>query len=428
MAASGATAFFAKRLAANDNSKNQIYLGGGFDALNVIPHGDVETDGSDLAGSVRDRAKTAVTFFWLCDEGLSPAPKAQLILYPKYPEVRMSGFLAGAKNAPGELMRSRDEGRVMFFGICPDRRVIGYVVDRESPLIRELDAGEPYAMDGMFLRLDQVRTGIRDTRQALLDRLRTIHRDGWIASCKLGPDGPRPYQARNGGGYTLEAALGISPNGLAEPDFLGWEIKQYGVTNFETYRAKSPVTLMTPEPTGGFYRDAGPEAFVRRYGYPDQSGKADRINFGGVYAVGREAPKLTGLTMTVAGFDDESGKITDMGGGIRLVDKNGAPAATWGFDTLLPHWNRKHARACYVPSLTRGPPPEYSYGGQVELCEGTDFLLLLRAIVAGAVYYDPALKLENENSVRSKLKKRSQFRVRHNDLPNLYRKVELSSL
>ena len=55
MASHGAVRFYAKRLAPNDNSKNQVYLGGGFGALNVIPHGEIEDDGSILAGSVRDR-------------------------------------------------------------------------------------------------------------------------------------------------------------------------------------------------------------------------------------------------------------------------------------------------------------------------------------------------------------------------------------
>ena len=70
--------------------------------------------------------------------------------------------------------------------------------------------------------------------------------------------------------------LGISPNGYADPDFMGWEVKQYGVSDFTSYRAKSPVTLMTPEPTGGLYRDEGVDAFLRRYGYADKSGKSTR--------------------------------------------------------------------------------------------------------------------------------------------------------
>ena len=124
MATHGAVRFYAKRLAPNDNSKNQVYLGGGFGALNIIPHGPVEGDDSNRAGSVRDRAKAMVRFYWLDDDGRALAPDAQLILYPKYPEVRMSGFLRGAERAPNVLMKSRDEGRVLFFGICADGGVL----------------------------------------------------------------------------------------------------------------------------------------------------------------------------------------------------------------------------------------------------------------------------------------------------------------
>jgi len=39
------------------------------------------------------------------------------------------------------------------------------------------------------------------------------------------------------GGYTLEAELGIIPNGKAEPDYLGYEVKQYSVTNLNRITA-----------------------------------------------------------------------------------------------------------------------------------------------------------------------------------------------
>ncbi|MCI2400815.1 MvaI/BcnI family restriction endonuclease [Aliiroseovarius subalbicans] len=428
MAASGATAFYAKRLAPNDNSKNQIYLGGGFEALNTIPHGPIETDSSSKAGSVRDRAKAPVRFFWLDAEGLSPAPDVQLILYPKYPEVRISGFLKGAERSPSDLMRSRDPGRVLFLGACPDGRVLGAAAGWSDPAVSALDAAEPLETTGVFLNLTGLRTGVPDTRTALINRLREIHLEGWIASKKLGSHGPQPYQAQNGGGYTLEAELGITPNGNADPDYLGWEIKQYGVRDFVRFAPKSVVTLMTPEPTSGYYRDAGPEAFVRRFGYPDQSGKVGRINFGGAYAIGKEANGLTGLNLTLSGYDATTGKITDMDGGIHLIDVEGTRAATWAFEGLISHWNRKHARACYVPSIRQGPPFEYMYGGRIEMCEGTDFFLFLRAVSDGVVFYDPALKLEGATSAKPALKRRNQFRVRHQALAGLYRNAEREML
>lgn len=428
MAAAGATAFYAKRLAPNDNSKNQIYLGGGFEALNVIPHGSITTDRSSKAGSVRDRAKAAVRFYWLDAQGLSPAPDVQLILYPKYPEVRISGFLRGAERAPSDLMRSRDPGRVLFLGTCPDGRVFGAAAAWSDPVVSALDATAHPETTGVFLNLTGLRAGTSDTRSALIDRLRTIHQAGWIPSKKLGPHGPQSYQARNGGGYTLEAELGITPNGNADPDYLGWEIKQYGVRDFVRYAPKSVVTLMTPEPTAGYYRDAGPEAFVRRFGYPDQSGKVDRINFGGAYAIGKEPNGLTGLNLSLSGYDAGAGKITDMDGGIHLVNEDGEPAATWAFENLISHWNRKHARACYVPSIRQGPPFEYRYGGRIEMCEGTDFFLFLKAVSDGVVYYDPALKLEKASSPSPALKRRSQFRVRHQALAGLYRTARQEKL
>ena len=79
-----------------------------------------------------------------------------------------------------------------------------------------------------------------DTKQLLVEKLTNIYEKHWISSKMIKSDGSiTPYLARNGGGYTLEAELGILPNSYSEPDLLGWEIKQYGVYDFENYRPKS---------------------------------------------------------------------------------------------------------------------------------------------------------------------------------------------
>lgn len=58
----GAVRFYAKKLAPNDNSKNQVYLGGDFSVLNIIPHQGIYTDDSSSAGSVRNRARQTYRF------------------------------------------------------------------------------------------------------------------------------------------------------------------------------------------------------------------------------------------------------------------------------------------------------------------------------------------------------------------------------
>ena len=109
-----------------------------------------------------------------------------------------------------------------------------------------------------------------------------------------------------------------------------------------------------------------------------------------------------------------------MDGQIALIDREDVVAASWGFKGVIGHWNRKHAKAVYVPSLMRAPPPEYAYASRVELCEGTDVLLLLQALASGAVYYDPGIKMERADKLTPVTKRRSQFRVKHSDLHGLY--------
>jgi len=420
----GVKRFYAKRLAPNDNSKNQLYLGGGFDALNIIPHGDIETDFSQKAGSVRRRDKAPVEFYWIDSQGAARAPHAQLILYPKYPEVRMSGFLKNADHAPRGLMTSRDEGRVMFFGVSPVGRVFGYVDAYDSDIVAELDAQGEFPSEGVFSNITRMATkASRDPLEILLETLLNIHGKGWIAGQRLHSDGViRPYSAQNGGGYTLEAELGIIPNGIAEPDFLGWEIKQFAVRDFVKYRATSPVTLMTPEPTSGVYVDNFP-LFMNDFGYDDTKGRPGRRNFGGIYKCGAAAHARTSVRMIVEGYDQQAGKIEDLGGRILLVAPDDRVAAGWEFKNLLNHWNRKHAQAAYLPSQASGTPKQYHYADRVQLGQGTDFFRFMRLISQGGVYLDPALKVEN-----GKQKKRNQFRVKHADLPNLYQSFETLQL
>jgi MvaI/BcnI restriction endonuclease family len=423
MGGRGTLRLYAKMLAPNDNSKNQIYLGGGFGALNIIPHGAIETDSSENAGSVRDRAKASVEFSWITTEGSVVAPNTQLILYPKYPEVRMSGFLKGCNSGPSEVLRSRATGRVLFIGVLPNRKCFGFAVFADHPLAVELGKIQNRETAGVFFDLSNYKTGLIDTKATLLQTLCAISNKGWLESKKMGSDGiALPYAARNGGGYTLEAELGIAPNSYSEPDYLGWEVKQYGVADFIKLKAKSPVTLMTPEPTGGEYRDLGVTEFMKRYGYADKGGIADRVNFGGIYVNGAAQHADTKLALKLEGYDARTNKIEDLSGGLILVSDAGDIAAQWHFSHMIEHWNRKHAKAVYVPSETGDNPIRYRFSSSVNICEGTDFLLFIKAVSDGAVYLDPAIKMENASSQKPMIKRRNQFRIRQDAISQLYSK------
>ena len=418
----GATKIYVKKLAPNDNSKNQVYLGGNFDVLNMFPVFDITHEPS--GDWERERFKGKVNFHWVNEDGVKAyAPNAQLILYPKYPEVRFSGFLLGCKDAPSELMRSRLPGRVLFMSIDNDGNILGYVAHPDSAIIREVDALDGVVQDELLFELPQ--EGVTDTKVALLTELRRIHRLGWIKSKRLNREGKIvDCNAPQCGGYTLEAELGVTPNRYADPDYLGWEIKQFGVRNFNRLNS-AVITLMTPEPTGGFYTTSGVEYFVRKYGYQDKLGRPDRLNFGGIYKVGIEQP-TTKLTMQLIGFDSGSGKIRNTDGSIALVDQSGNVAAEWSFTSMLKHWNRKHRKACYIPSLKQDDPyRQYTYGGEVILGEGTNFMLFLAAMASGELYYDPAIKVENASTDSPTNKRRSQFRIKSGHLSELYHRSNI---
>lgn len=413
----GVKRIFAKPLVENDNQKQQIYVGGSFEVLKDIPFQAI----SPGKIAKRQNFKAKLDFYWLLDTGKTQgAPHAQLILYPDYPEVRLSGFLKGCSGAPAKHLRpipkeqrkqnKNWDGRVLFLGITDDNKILSYLGLTNSAISQEFDVvrlSGKFSARGVFWDIP-IQANV-DSRTLLLEKLAEIKNAGWHQSIRLDAKGNiKPYQARNGGGYTLEALFGIIPNGKSEPDYLGWELKAY---------SSDRITLMTPEPDGGFYGDQGAAAFVRRYGH--DSGN-DVLYFTGVHRVGHTNEK-TGHTLVLRGFDAEKSRIIDVNGGIDLLDKDGTPSAIWSFSGLIDHWSRKHASAAYIPYEKRETDGiEYRYNSPALLGQDTDFCFYLTAMQCGSVIYDPAPKLTDASTPKSKIKARSQFRISVKKLASLY--------
>lgn len=423
----GCSHILVKHLAANDNSKNQIYLGGGFEALNQIPMTEIERDISIQAGSKKDRFKSLIDFYWVESDGrLVPAPFANLILYPRYPEVRLSGILKGVRKGPkNQIVASRAENRVLCMGISRDGRVLAWIGETSHGLgeeINNLIKNRTPEIEGVFHRVNL--RSLAGTGSGIFEQLLRVHQRGWIDSMRLTKDGAlKPCQGTNCGGYTLEAELGIAPNSLSEPDYDGWELKQFAVKDLAKPRGGA-ITLMTPEPDGGDYVDLGLLDFVRKYGYADRRGRVDRLNFGGIHAYGKTA-SLTHLTLSLPGYNPQTSKLERTDGCMQLATEDGRTAASWSFQALLAHWNRKHARAVYVPSNMRiDPTKQYRYGSNLFVGVGTDFGRFLKSIASGQVYYDPGIKVEDNQTRNPKTKKRSQIRVGFKNLGKLYKNFE----
>ena len=401
-----ASGFIFKELSENDNSKNQVYLGGSYEVLQEIPHGAIVT----YSDCKRPNMKAKLDFWWIDDKGsVSNAPGAQLILYPKYPEVRLSGFLQGCRNAPSNHFKviKREErtgdrdGRVLVMSPVGER-IYAYLAPRGSSIAAHL-IGLPH--DGLF---GHVEFGYEDSKTELIRHLRIQYATNPHELVRMFPDGEiRPYKARNAAGYTLEASFGIIPNGTPEPDFKGWELKCYG---------SSSVTLMTPEPDGGLYEKLGTRDFVEQYGHVAEDGG---MYFTGPYRATENTKFGSPRKLVVEGFNMEEGKIEDVDGAIVLLQDEDTELATWSFSHLLGHWGRKHNKACYV-RYEKESDTQINYLPKVFLGEGTSPIFLLRAILANVVIYDPGSRVKLDGNMKA----RSQFRINHKDLCLLYSKYE----
>lgn len=412
----GAERIVFKLLSNNDNSKQQVYVGSEFDVLRLIPHGDLVGQSTSEDGLM---FKAKIKLSWIDiknDSCPSPADGAQIIFYPRYPEVRMSGFLRGSEFAPRNLMQppTKDERllreklhRCLVFGICEDGTILGFLGEWEGELTKDAKAriadNSVTKVAGVFYELKHPQ---KDDRIQLIERITEIYRGGPVKSCRLSKSGELiDYNAINGAGYTFESLFGIIPNGNAEPDFNGWELKSHG---------RGPVTLMTPEPDLGSYKE-NLSLFISLYGVERDL----RKDFTGRHLV--SVPNFkSGLTLQMEGYDPILEEVTDPEGGLILRDCNGNLAAGWTFNKILTHWSRKHSKAAYVSYVKLERDVNYyHFGAEVVLCEGAGLKELLRALYSNVVYHDPGINMKYSGG-RWVSKKRNQFRVLWKNIDQLY--------
>jgi hypothetical protein len=228
----GAKRIYCKALAENDNSKQQIYLGGSFEVLKQLVFGEI----SSHPALKQPNYKAPVPLFWINSKGQSEqAAGSQLILYPKYPEIRLSGFLKGCTIAPSSLFQpipkskrkfnNAGDGRFLFLGVS-ESKVFAYAVEAGSQLALETNATldkQPPTQEGI---LRELISNARNRRSLLLGKLIAIHAAGWHPSMRLDRSGNTiAYSASNGGGYTLEDYSASSRMEDRHPILMGGRLK-----------------------------------------------------------------------------------------------------------------------------------------------------------------------------------------------------------
>jgi len=421
------TAWVKKLSPKQDNEKNQIYLGGGLDGVTnlfpatIHPRSPSESAAKRAASPGKSKLEARLDFAWLDRSGMRhDAPGTRIIDYFQYPEVRMSGFLAGCDAPPDALRRERQSlygQRWLVLGTASDGKVLGLVLTEcEDPLAANFP-DLPLQGDAGVLKVLVVDTdSLASPAELLHHEIAAIVRGGWHASRILRAGGIEPFRGAQGGGYTLEALLGVAANGDKKPDRHGFEIKSF---------SGSRISLMTPTPDYGYQGKHSFREFMDAYGKPGRKDDGS-LRFVGIHRCGAIS-EATGLGMRVAGLDHETGTFGDPDAiGVELFDPGtGAIAAGWSLDKLANCWNAKHANALYIRCERRDAPTsyEYSYADRYVTGRGTDVWKLLRAIACGLVFYDPADTIYADGTP----KVRSQWRINVTRLPEAMSALYTSS-
>lgn len=134
----------------------------------------------------------------------------------------------------------------------PNRKGYAAVVSRHSPAAQYL---AQFNNGRGRLVPPSLREDETSTREVLFRELRKIHDEQWIEAYRLQPEGTRlACDAPNCHGVTLESELGITANGLAQPDYLDWEVKAHRVGHLNAHLS-SRIILLTPNPDSGEAKD-----------------------------------------------------------------------------------------------------------------------------------------------------------------------------
>ena len=411
----GAEQIYIKLLKPNNNSKNQIYVAGNFDVLQMFPMSEFSlSEGtSEKKKQSSQIMKAQLPLYWISENGekICPARFATLILYPQYPEIRISGILRGCELAPRQIINHKIAGRILVLGVKrgADPAIYAFALEPDANAAKEanalIKAGEfEEAGNEVLLRLLSHET----PEDYIFNVLSNIDFNQAYDPFRLTITGDRiPTHDRNAPGYTLEGLLGIGANSVAGSDIGEWELKTIELKNYPMPNPSARVSLLTAEPDIGLY-DSDFQAFMNKYA---TSRTSSRLNFTGPWTIPKGVSKNLKLIYNAA--DKE----------IQLRSESSQElVAGWDLLGLVNHWKNKHQHAAFI-SYRKTEDARIQFSPFIGLGQGAGLGRFLNAVQSGLLIYDPGVKSELHKN-EWKAHKRNQWRTTLKDLPWIYKSFD----
>jgi len=433
-----------KKLAKNNNDKNQVYFHHDASILNSVfdltfhsrPASRSLKKGGKIKGSLISEA-VFNSFSWLSIDGnLYGVDRCKGILYLQYPEVRLSGFKSWSGVMPASMsvnfVKSNPNlARYLAIGATPEGKAIAVmIVDFSNEFYDEFQCLS-FIGESKICRLHEIPQG--DASARLKSLLSNNISGKNVKGCRLSVEGKTlPFTGTQVHGYTLEHELGIRTNASKGGDIFGIELKCF---------TSKKLTLFTPEPDGGLYAASFAE-FMLKYGYAKEA--AYRLS--GLHRVGAVCEKSS-LSLEVLCSDRKDVEdelinynpelpLSHQMKNLQVVLRDGDEviAASWSLERLMNNWGVKHNEVVYVPAevTDNHVPSEYEAGfkkrvifdKEVLWCKRTSLERMINSIASGVIFLDPAPKYDPDNPKNNK--RRSQWRINdiYRDSKYLYEEVE----
>jgi hypothetical protein len=426
----GATMAVLKILPKNANDKNQVYIASDLNILHPTFALTFQDRGQSESTTKRKSEPNKLipeavfdSFHWLTNENRQVQAKGvKAILYAQYPEARLSGFQTIENTMPRSMSVEYTKQeivpkRLLILAQLPGGKALGIMaISPSNDLVDEVNNLASFNGSRICKKLIIEQDGTTELANMLKDIVGKTF-DG----CRFDKHGNTiPFRGTQVCGYTLEHACGIVPNSDKDGDIFGIELKTH---------TQKKVTLFTPEPDFGDYRDDY-NSFMKTNGYQDAQGN---WRLTGVHKA-NILSKKSNLTMRVRAkkyvkeskewietdYDPATCSIAKMNYlDVVLVNSDNHVVAGWSYERLMNCWGAKHNEVVYIPASKKvntnqekhaeGYEFEVTFGENIMWCKHTSADQLFKAIHEGTIFLDPAPKLHATDP--SQNKRRSQWRV-----------------
>ena len=148
----GCNKIYIKEIIAKRQLENQVYFGGSFEILNILPISEIKTEEGETG--IKKRFKATINFSWISEDGNVYPAQIHNSFYIRNILKFLFRFLSRCQNPPSELMTQRLADGRFIFAVAKNGTVLGYVASPTSEIAKEFSQTKLVSEHGVLKLLN----------------------------------------------------------------------------------------------------------------------------------------------------------------------------------------------------------------------------------------------------------------------------------